>query len=210
MVRGMTAFGTAFLFALSVAAAPILRSGNIDAQSHRSDEAAARTAFEHGIREYVELRQRLEPALPPLRTSGAEELTHAARALTAAIQAARATALAGEIFRPEVGEYLRRCIAQALATGYTVHDLLAEQDDEPAFGVGPVVVNGRFPHGRGNAMWPAMLAALPALPGELQYRFVDRDLVLIDIDASLVVDVLPDALPKAGSAISLNGSRVGR
>jgi hypothetical protein len=91
-----------------------------------------------------------------------------------------------------------------------VHDLLAERDDEAAFGVGPVVVNSRFPHGRGNAMWPAMLAALPALPAELQYRFVDRELVLIDIDASLVVDVLPDALPGEGSDISLNSNRVGR
>jgi len=170
-------------------------SPRIDAQTHRL-EAAAQQAFARGVREYIDLRRRLEPSLPPLRPSGAEELTHAVSALSKAIQTARETAHAGDIFSEEAGEFFRHRIAQVLAAGRSANDLLAERDDEPSFGVGPVVVNGRFPNGRGNAVWPAMLSALPALPPELQYRFVDRDLVLIDIDANLVVDVLPDALPK--------------
>jgi hypothetical protein len=36
---------------------------------------------------------------------------------------------------------------------------------------------------------------LPELPPELSYRFVGRDLVLKDIKAGLVVDVLPNAIP---------------
>jgi hypothetical protein len=36
---------------------------------------------------------------------------------------------------------------------------------------------------------------LPALPPELEYRFVGRHLVLIDLGANLVVDVLRNALP---------------
>jgi len=35
---------------------------------------------------------------------------------------------------------------------------------------------------------------LPALPPELQYRMVGRDLVLVDVHASLIVDILPQAL----------------
>lgn len=46
-------------------------------------------------------------------------------------------------------------------------------------------------------MWPTLLRALPALPAELEYRFAHRDLVLIDVHASLVVDILEDALPSA-------------
>ena len=46
-------------------------------------------------------------------------------------------------------------------------------------------------------MWPALRAVLPALPDELRYRFVDRDLVLLDVHADLVVDILRDALPAA-------------
>jgi hypothetical protein len=43
-------------------------------------------------------------------------------------------------------------------------------------------------------MWPALLQALPPLPPELQYRIVDDDLVLIDLRASLVVDILDDVM----------------
>ena len=35
----------------------------------------------------------------------------------------------------------------------------------------------------------------PALPPELAYRFVGRDLVLVDVHANLVVDILDLALP---------------
>ena len=44
-----------------------------------------------------------------------------------------------------------------------------------------------------------VLRELPLVPHELQFRFVEHDLVLIDIGASLVVDVLPNALPARGS-----------
>jgi hypothetical protein len=40
-----------------------------------------------------------------------------------------------------------------------------------------------------------MLRRLPELPPELEYRFVGRDLVLVDILTSVVVDVLRDAVP---------------
>jgi hypothetical protein len=174
-------------------------STRLVAQESHFDEAGdvvAEQAFELSVRQYVSLRRRLEPSLPPLRVSGAEELTHAVHALAAAIRTARAGARAGDIFCAEAAEMFRIRIAQTLAAGGdTVDDLLAERDEEPSAGVGPLVVNERFPYGRSAAMWPALLAALPQLPKELQYRIVDRDLALIDIDAGLVVDILPDALP---------------
>jgi hypothetical protein len=43
-------------------------------------------------------------------------------------------------------------------------------------------------------MHPAVLQALPPLPPELQYRMVGCDLVLIDVHADLIVDILPYAL----------------
>ena len=41
---------------------------------------------------------------------------------------------------------------------------------------------------------PCVLAALPELPQELQYRFLGRDLLLVDIGANLIVDILPAAV----------------
>jgi hypothetical protein len=43
--------------------------------------------------------------------------------------------------------------------------------------------------------------ALPALPYELQYRLVSRDLVLLDVDLGVVVDVLPNALSETPAAV---------
>jgi hypothetical protein len=42
---------------------------------------------------------------------------------------------------------------------------------------------------------PVILEALPELPDEVEYRFFGRDLVLLDVEAGLVVDVLKQALP---------------
>jgi hypothetical protein len=41
---------------------------------------------------------------------------------------------------------------------------------------------------------PTVLQVFPPLAEELQYRFVDRDLILWDEHANLIVDVLPDAV----------------
>ena len=61
----------------------------------------------------------------------------------------------------------------------------------------PAVVNGRFSWRTAAATPPYVLAVLPTLPGELQYRFVGPDLVLVDIAANFIIDVLPDALDVA-------------
>jgi len=63
-------------------------------------------------------------------------------------------------------------------------------------------VNEAFPWTVGSAMWSTLLAALPPLPAELQYRFFDRDLVLIDIHADLVVDIVEGALPSSRHRLS--------
>jgi len=48
-----------------------------------------------------------------------------------------------------------------------------------------------------------LLEALPPLPVELQYRFIGRDLLLVDVEADLVIDILPNALPLGrGSELS--------
>ena len=43
---------------------------------------------------------------------------------------------------------------------------------------------------------PEILQALPDLRDPLEYRFVNRDLLLVDVDADLIVDILPEAIPR--------------
>lgn len=48
-------------------------------------------------------------------------------------------------------------------------------------------------------MPPCLLVVLPELPIELEYRFLECDLVVVDIQAALVVAVLPEAFPAGDS-----------
>ena len=41
---------------------------------------------------------------------------------------------------------------------------------------------------------PTLLLRLPKLPDEVAYRIVDRDLVLLDVKANLVVDLIPEVI----------------
>jgi hypothetical protein len=51
-----------------------------------------------------------------------------------------------------------------------------------------------FPVLDSSELPPLILMWLPTLPEELEYRLVDYDLVLWDVYADLVVDVIPYAL----------------
>lgn len=152
--------------------------------------------FTTSIQQYVQLHRQIERQLPPLRArSDAQEIAESSNAMASALQTVRASAREGDIFTSAVGALLRSRIAEALdARGFTAEQVIAaslEEADEEA----PLpAVNGRFPWTRGAEMFPCVLNALPDLPDELQYRIVGRDLVLIDVHANLVVDILRDAV----------------
>jgi hypothetical protein len=67
--------------------------------------------------------------------------------------------------------------------------------------VGPgffrIAVNAPVPPQLGAAIPSCVLDALPPLPWGLDYRIIDHDLLLIDLGSGLVIDILPDALPRA-------------
>jgi hypothetical protein len=85
-------------------------------------------------------------------------------------------------------------VADALkAEGIT--DMLSIVEDDNEVHV-PAAVNADYPAGRSiPVMPPCLLAELPPLPEELQYRFVGRDLILWDVHAGLIVDFVPNAIP---------------
>ena len=143
---------------------------------------------------YVAMHRRLEGPLPPeVVTADPAALFQPRKALAHAIRRERAGAKQGEIFSPAVARYFRDLVGEGLRQG-EVRDMLAIVRHENTVPL-PARVNGDFPAGRSVVMMPpALLAALPALPPELQYRFVGRDLVLWDVHAGLIVDFVPAAL----------------
>ena len=166
------------------------------AARHAEPQSAPLRQFTIAVEAYTALHQRLERQLPPLRLSENEEdIFRAADALAAAIQKTRLGAREGEIFTTAVASYIRSSISDTLtARGVLADELVSAMSEEADESSPPPVVNGRFPWGRGTIMWPPILAALPRLPDELQYRMIGRDLILVDTHADLVVDIMRNAI----------------
>jgi hypothetical protein len=152
--------------------------------------------FDRQVSLYVRLHRRLERWLPPEPSvDNAAAMPLATDALHAALVEARPYARDGGFFTPAVADVLTRRIELAIiSTGLTPAGALLAM--KHGYGVAPDLrVNDRFTGVRHVYVWPALLAVLPALPHELVYRFVGRDLVIVDLHADLVVDILKNALP---------------
>jgi hypothetical protein len=114
-------------------------------------------------------------------------------ALAAEIQAERKDARRGDIFGDDISRLFRKRIAGALTPEEWAAILTEREESDPV--IPPrITVNGRWPEGMPfNVVPPQLLAALPRLPSELEYRIVGRSLVLWDHHADLIVDFIPGA-----------------
>jgi hypothetical protein len=63
----------------------------------------------------------------------------------------------------------------------------------------PPAINEPLPWAGAGTLSP-VFEALPVLPLELEYRLVGRDLVLLDVHANMVIDILDLAVPAFGYA----------
>ena len=164
-------------------------------QPSRSDgDTAALNAFRASVDSYLGLRKKISQEIPPLKvTPRAAEITAASDALARAVQRARPGARQGGFFSPEVAAVVQRQLEQALRDSDR-EAVLALITEEPV-AAKHASVHMRYPEGDVLATTPAvLLAALPPLPRELEYRFIGTTLVLRDIDAALVLDYLPNAI----------------
>ena len=160
-------------------------------------DAAAVAEFSGRVRDYLRLRQDAARGLPHEQLfDDPREALARRKALRRAIRDARPDARAGDLFTPGAAAAFRHIVAATAAAHHVdptdiVHALRAERER----GAKQPAVNRRYDWRLGAWMWPALLQALPLLPENLlQYRIVDNDLVLVDLHASLVVDILEDAL----------------
>jgi len=153
--------------------------------------------FESAINDYSRMHRRLEKLVGEITiNSSVASINRSMQALAAAIRVERSNAQQGDLFTPALARELRTRVNDALLEhGFTPDDVLAgEQADRLEPRVFRLRVNDTFPWILASAMFPCVIDALPPLPSELQYRIVRRDLLLIDVHASLVVDILPDVL----------------
>lgn len=158
--------------------------------------AASLAEFNDRIKEYMALHRKLANETGEINdTKKPADITRREEALGKLIQTNRAVAKQGEIFSPTVQALFKSVIKQEYArrTAAMRKDRKQDQDELADF---TPVVNQTYPPEKPLVTFPAgLLRALPKLPKELEYRLVQRNLILRDIEANIIVDFIPAATP---------------
>jgi hypothetical protein len=155
--------------------------------------------FRERLDRYVALRLSLEKQVPAAAVEmDVRRLRERGNALADAVRKARADARQGDLFVPEVRPLLVRAITDEIRRDPAVAAAL--RDGDPTREGGAAVrlqVDAAYPE---PAPWstvpPELLAHLPPLPDDLEYRFAGRTLLLVDTRARVVLDFLPGAAPR--------------
>jgi hypothetical protein len=158
-------------------------------------DKAAIQMFEKQVNDYVALRKKIQANAPKLSKDSTPEQLHAYRtALEESLRNARAGAKRGELFRPETAEYIRR----TLKTEFQGKDRRELRDTIFETETQGVVLRVNYPYAESaelSEMPATLLAKLPQLPKEVRYRFVGRNMLLVDRESNVIIDYMPDALP---------------
>jgi hypothetical protein len=144
--------------------------------------------FNRRVEEFVALRAQLAGTLTKVPDKATPmQIDAFQRALGALVAKARADAKQGDVFVPEMQTFVRGLIRRVLA-GPDGPNIRASLMDENPMGV-KIAVNGRYPDNVPmSTMPPDVLAALPKLPKDVEYRFVGNRLILLDLQSHLIVD----------------------
>jgi hypothetical protein len=150
--------------------------------------------FKKRVDAYLQLRKTITQKYPEVKETGNPTKIHEREvALGKAIGLARANAKAGDIFGPLSG-HLRKVVEDDW-NSRSPADQKAILSEIPRGLM--LKVNQPYPPKLPLVTAPSkLLAQLPVLPEELEYRVVDRRLLLRDRDANVIVDVLVGAEPK--------------
>ena len=151
-------------------------------------DAAILHDFKQRIDAYMKLRKEAVKGAPKLKeTKDADQIKLAQDSMSNLIRAARDTAKQGDIYTPEITAKFRRLLSPELK-GDDGRDAKAIIKDDAPTNV-TFKVNAKYPEGAPVPTVPAsLLVQLPQLPEPLQYRIIDKHLVLVDEDADVIVD----------------------
>src|SRR3954470_23588147 len=152
------------------------------------------TLFRERVAQYAEMRRSI---VKDLRATSVDREGTAdfMQTLASAIQDARRDATPGEILCPEIAGR----IVQLLHADMLQRPLA---DQQAILSEVPHVLRLRLndvsPDGEPLAtVPPRLLLQLEPLPPELQYRFLENALILLDVEANVIVDFIPNAIRRS-------------
>ena len=160
------------------------------AQSSRSPNPEGIAAdLQARAKQYLEFRKKVA-GNSPKSTSTPSKITSAQSELANKIRIARAGAKQGEIFTPEIAAYFRRLLHPEAKEPGT-----KELMKEDKLGTVPFKINGPYPDKEPlGTVPPNVLASLPPLPKDIDYRFVGKHLILRDVRANMIIDYIANAI----------------
>lgn len=193
MIRGMVRMLQATATGALLLVAPLDTS--LQRTPPRTNPNAATLAdFSRRVDGYVALHRRLEDTLPALpKQTTPTEIDQHQRALSRLIQEARKDAKPGDLFTPAM-QRLARTILRPIFRGADGQQIKNEILDNEYTGGVTLAVNARYPDVVPiSTVPPQVLAQLPKLPEELEYRFIQTSLILLDPHAHVIADFVERA-----------------
>ena len=158
-------------------------------------DKAAIDVFEKQVQDYIDLRNKVRANAPKLPKDSTAEQIHAYRTtLEDSLRSARPNAKRGEFFQPATADFIRRTLKLEFQ-GKDRQELRKQIFETETQGV---VLRVNYPYAQTaelSEMPATLLTKLPQLPKELRYRFVGRNMLLVDRESDVIIDIMPDALP---------------
>lgn len=188
--------------ALVLAAAAFVAAPSCSRKPVEAPEAAPRTVsedriiadFKARLSKYESVSRKLRGEVFPTTSEvSGEDIHKRQKELARRIVEALPGWQQGNIFAPEIAALIRSRLTEALrgTDGANVRGAIFDDAPPPQ----KIVVMTEYPTGSPVATVPAqILELLPVLPKELEYRFIGTDLILFDVSAYLMVDVVPHAI----------------
>lgn len=151
--------------------------------------------FEQRVKDYLKLRNAVKAKLPKLSKDATPQQIESYREnVEAAVRNMRTGARRGDIFNHDGSDYIRRM----LKVNFVGKDRVELRNIVFEGETATVKVRVNYPYPEQAElveMPPTVLLNLPQLPPEVKYRFVGRNLLLVDSETNLILDYMTNALP---------------
>lgn len=160
--------------------------------SPANPDSAILADFNARLDQYVKAQRALLKDVPQKETKDPADITARQQVLAGQLKHIRSNAKQGDILPPQVAAMFKRLMYPELkgAEGRETKQEIKEET--------PVVelkVNATYPASQSlTTVPPNLLANLPQLPKDVEYRFVGKHLILRDVDANIIVDYIFNAI----------------
>jgi hypothetical protein len=182
---------------LATAGAELARAQTTVSPPKEAKDAAGFKEFVDRLQAYVNLHKSIESSLPALKpTDRPEKIADHQQALVHRVSEARRHAKRGDIFSEEARKAFRRTVYEEFGGPHGQGARTTIRQGEPLKTI-HLHVNQPYPDGVPyTTVPPTLLLKFPKLPDQVAYRIVGRDLILLDVEANLVIDRIPDIFPE--------------